>query len=77
MSITNRDRFPDVNFLPDSKMRAFGSIGSTKLVLVGSERGSNAPVVAKSYTAEPTKENLFAIPLYELMKHTQDALVQL
>jgi hypothetical protein len=74
MPITNRDRFPDVDFLPDNQIKLVGSVGSTTLVLVGHEQGSDSLVVAKSYAADPTKEDLFAVPLYELMSHSQDAV---
>jgi hypothetical protein len=74
MPITNRDRFPEVDFLPDSEIRAIGDVEGIKLVLVGRFQGVDAPVVAKSYTDDPTTEELFAMPLYELLSHTFGAV---
>jgi hypothetical protein len=70
MPVSNRDRFPDVEFLPDAEIRAIGDVEGITLVLVGREQGSNAPVVARAYTDNPTSEDLHAVPLYELMAHT-------
>lgn len=74
MPITNRDRFPDVNFLPDANIKKIGTVGNTDLVIVGKEKGTDAPVVSSSYTDNPAQEELFAVPLYELMSHSQDAI---
>lgn len=69
--ITNRERYPDVDFLPDSEIRPIGTCEGTRLVLVGKEQGTGADVVAKSYTAEfSPDEELHATPLNELIAHT-------
>ncbi|MDM9583124.1 hypothetical protein [Nostoc sp. GT001] len=68
--ITNKDRYPDVDFLPNDEIFKIGDIGGTALLLVGTEQGSNAPIVAKSYESD-SDEELFAIPLYELL-NSQD-----
>jgi|SRR5579885_789694 len=73
-NIVNRNRFPDVDFLPADEIRPVGDTGGTTLVLVGKEQGSNAPVVALSYTNDPASEDLFAVPLYELLNHSQDPI---
>ena len=65
--IVNRDRFPDVDFLPEAEIRKIGTVGKTTLVLVGREQGTDAPIVSRSYTADPTTEELFAFPLYTLL----------
>lgn len=75
MPITNRDRFPDVIFLKDDQVKVVGKVGGTTLVLVGTEQGSDSPVVSRSYTKNPASEDLFAVPLYELMSHSQDSVV--
>lgn len=72
MPITNKDRFPDVDFLPDNKIRKVGTLGDTPLVLIGFEQGTDAPVVSQSRTGNPATEELFAVPLYELLSHTLD-----
>lgn len=72
MPIVNRDRFPDVDFLPDGQIKPIGDVGGVTLVLVGREQGSKADVVARAYTDKPATENLFAMPLYELLNHSQD-----
>lgn len=74
MPIVNRDRFPDVDFLPDGEIKPVGDVGGVTLVLVGSEQGTDAPVVAKAYTDKPTSEELFAVPLYELLNQSQDSI---
>lgn len=70
MPITNRDRFPNVKFLPDSEIKPVGDVGGTTLVQVGTEEGTDVMVVARSYSQDPTTEDLFAIPLYELLNHS-------
>ena len=71
--IGNKDRNPDVDFLPDSEIHPIGTIGNQILLLVGVERGSNALVVARANSADNYfSEKLFAIPLYELLGHVQD-----
>lgn len=75
MPVTNRDRFPDVDFLESDQIKIVGKVGEINLALIGEERGSNAPVVSRAYTDEPKSEDLFAVPLYELMSHSQDQVV--
>ncbi len=70
MPVSNRDRFPDVEFLPDAEIRAIGDVEGTTLVLVGKELGSDAIVVSRAYTDDFISEDLHAVPLYELMAHT-------
>jgi hypothetical protein len=76
MPIVNRDRFPDVNFLPDDEIKLIGSCEGVSLMLIGHEQGSDALVVAKSNSKKfNSKEQLYAIPLYELLNHTMGAVV--
>lgn len=70
MPVSNSDRFPDVDFLPPDQFKVIGDVEGTPLVLIGREQGTEAPVVARSRTDDPTTESLFAVPLYELMSHT-------
>ena len=71
--IGNKDRNPDVDFLPDSEIRPIGTIGNQILLLVGIEQGSDALVVARANSTDNYfLEKLFAIPLYELLSHVQD-----
>lgn len=72
MPITNRDRFPDVDFLPDSEIKPVGDVGGVTLVLVGNEQGTDAPVVSRAYTDKPATEDLFAVPVYALLSQSQD-----
>ena len=74
MAITNRDRFPDVNFLDPNEFKIIGDVEGTPLVLIGREQGSDALVVSRTRTDDPTTENLFAVPLYELISHTFGAV---
>lgn len=75
MTIINRDRYPDVDFLPDSEIKPIGTCEGVRLVLVGKEQGTNADVVAKSYSDEfSPDEELHATPLYELLNHTMGAI---
>ena len=72
--ITNKDRFPEVDFLPDPEIRIIGLVGSDKLAIVGFEQGTDSPVVAYARTNKPAKERLFAIPLYELLSHNYEEI---
>ena len=72
--ITNRDRFPDVDFLPPDQFKIIGDVEGTPLVLIGREQGSDALVVSRTHTDDPATENLFAVPLYELLSHTFGAV---
>lgn len=74
MSISNRDRHPDVDFLPDDQIIAVGDVEGTTLVKVGVQRGTSDLVVARSYTSSPATEELFAVPLSELLAHTFGAV---
>ncbi|RCJ20154.1 hypothetical protein A6S26_05380 [Nostoc sp. ATCC 43529] len=73
--ITNKNRMPDVDFLPDDEIRPIGNIGGTRLVLLGKEKGTDVAVVSRSYASEfDPKEDFFAIPLYELISHSQERI---
>ncbi|MCC5636305.1 hypothetical protein LC593_10635 [Nostoc sp. CHAB 5844] len=73
--ITNKDRYIDVDFLPDNEIRPIGNIGDTRLVLLGKEQGTNTAVVSRSYSVEfDPNEKFFAVPLYELISHSQEPI---
>ncbi|MBW4692210.1 MAG: hypothetical protein KME27_10635 [Lyngbya sp. HA4199-MV5] len=74
MPIKNRDRFPDVDFLPDDQIKPVGDVGGVTLVLVGKEQGSDAPVVALSRTDDPASEELSPVSLESLLKFSQDPI---
>lgn len=74
ITIKNRDRYPEVNFLADSDIRFIGDIGGIKLVLLGKEQGTNFAVVARCYSVDLKSEELFAIPLGELIAHSQESI---
>lgn len=70
MPIHNRDRFPNVDFLPPEQFKIVGDAEGIPLVKVGFEQGTDALVVAKSYTSNPQAEDLHAVPAYELIAHS-------
>lgn len=72
MTIRNQDYFPDVEFLPSDKIKAVGTVGGAKLVVLGFHPGSDDAVVAKSYTDSPATEDLWASDLWELLTHSQE-----
>lgn len=75
-NITNRERHPYVDWVSDEEIRKIGDIGGIPLVLLGFEdglEGKKSPVVARSYASNPLTEELFAIPIYELM-NSQDPI---
>lgn len=72
MPITNKDRFPGADWLPDDKIKTIGDVGGTPLVALGKD--PDGPLVARSNSADPTTESLFAVPLYELLNHSQDPI---
>lgn len=74
MPIKNRDRFPNVDFLPSEQIRLVGSVDEEPLMLVGFERGTDDPLVARSYTNDPASEQLFAVPLSELLTHVKEPI---
>ncbi len=65
--ISNKDRYPDIDFLSESEIRVIGDIGGIPLVLLGFEQGTKSPVVSKD-----DEKDYFATPLYELISHSQD-----
>ena len=73
MQIINRDRYPNVNFLPDDQIRIAGDAEGIPIALIGVEQGTDAPVVSK-VEGDLVKANLFAVPLYELLSHTYGAV---
>lgn len=73
--ITNKNRYPDVDFVPDSEIRPIGNIGGVRLVYLGRQQGTNDIVVSRSTASEFTpNENFFAVPLGDLALHSQDPI---
>jgi len=74
MAIVNMSDHPDVRFFEEGKWRSIGSSDDAALILIGEEEGTGADVVAKSYSNDFRTEELFAIPLYELLAHSYGAI---
>ncbi|MBW4635798.1 MAG: hypothetical protein KME30_29135 [Iphinoe sp. HA4291-MV1] len=73
--ITNKDRFLDVDFVPDNQIRPIGTVGSDRLVYLGKQQGTGSLVVSRSYAPQFTPtEKFFAVPLDELYAHSQDPI---
>ncbi len=74
MSITNRDRFPEVDFLKDDEIKVIGDVGGDPLAQVGTEQGTNDIIVSRCQTDRPGGEELFAVPLSELASHSKEVI---
>lgn len=72
--IKNRDRFPNVDFLPDDQQRIIGDVEGVPLVLLGTEQGTEDQIVARSYSSDFKSEELHAVSLSELLRFTQGAI---
>ncbi|ALY07470.1 hypothetical protein 2AV2_18 [Nodularia phage vB_NpeS-2AV2] len=70
MKVINSDRFDDVEFLPEGEFKIIGTAGGVDLYLVGKDEDGEE-IVAK----ELPNSELFAIPMYELLSHSQDKIV--
>lgn len=74
--IRNKDRYPDAEWLPESKQRVIGTVGSSNLVLLGFEPGFTAgqkmPLIATSSASDFLAEDLHAAPLSSLLTMVQD-----
>ncbi|GAB4181314.1 MAG: hypothetical protein Fur006_16280 [Coleofasciculaceae cyanobacterium] len=68
MQIKNRSFFPYVDFFTADKFKLIGEYADKKLLLIGRAKGYGDPIVAICQTDEPSKEELSAYDLYELMK---------
>jgi hypothetical protein len=68
MQIKNRSFFPYVDFFTADKYKLIGEYADKKLLLIGRAKGYGDPIVAICQTDEPSKEELSAYDLYELMK---------
>ena len=78
MTISNKDRYPGSDFVADDKIKPFAEVDGSTYVLVGYEDGDeDAPLVAKARTENPSEEQLFATPFYELLKFAQGEVRQL
>ncbi|MBW4565227.1 MAG: hypothetical protein KME32_29895 [Mojavia pulchra JT2-VF2] len=75
MSIQNQNSLTDVNLFPETDYKLIGEYAGQKLLLIGKTNGYGDPIVATSATpCEPSREELYAYDLYELMKHSQEQL---
>jgi hypothetical protein len=72
MAITNRSFFTDVEFLPADKFKLIGEYAGKKLLLIGRAKAYGDLIVATCQTDDPSKEDLSASDLYELMKFSHD-----
>lgn len=72
MAITNRSFFTEVDFLPADKFKLIGEYAGKKLLLIGTAKAYGDPIVATCQTDDPSKEDLSASDLYELMKFSHD-----
>jgi hypothetical protein len=74
MTIKNRDRFPDIDFLPEDEQRIIGDAEGIPLVLLGTEQGSEDMIVARSYSDNFRTEELQPVSVSELLRFTQGAI---
>lgn len=74
MQIKNRSFFPYVDFFTADKFKLIGEYAGKKLLLIGRAKGYGDPIVAICQTDEPSKEELSAYDLYELMKLSQNTV---
>ncbi|MCA1994149.1 MAG: hypothetical protein LDL41_19195 [Coleofasciculus sp. S288] len=70
MPIKNRSFFTYVDFFPDDKFKVIGEYAGKKLLLIGRTKAYGDPIVAICETDNPSKEELSACDLYELMKYS-------
>jgi len=74
MQIKNRSFFPYVDFFTADKFKLIGEYAGKKLLLIGRAKGYGDPIVAICQTDEPSKEELSAYDLYELMKLSHNSV---
>lgn len=77
MLITNQAKFPDVTFWTEDKWNyQFGKLGKANIWQIGVDDGGQPvvckePMIACKFEDQP----VFAIPLWELLKHSQEPLM--
>lgn len=73
-NIVNRNHWePKADFLPHSERRVIGDVGGTPLLLVGYEKNqSRSPMVARATSGNPQQDSLFAVPLSDLLVHSNE-----
>lgn len=74
MPVINRDRFPDVDFLPDSEFKIIGDAEGEILVLLGKEQGTGSAIVATTDTPYFQDQDLEATPLQSILKFAQGSV---
>ncbi|HEY9644382.1 MAG TPA: hypothetical protein V6C57_28060 [Coleofasciculaceae cyanobacterium] len=70
-TIVNRDRFPEVDFLPESEFKVIGEAEGELLVLLGKEQGTGSAIVATTDTPYFQNQDLQAVPLQSILKFAQ------
>lgn len=71
MRISNKDRFPEAEWLEQPE--PIGTVGQDTLVKLGKEYKQEDD--RYMLVARGTRQPFFAIPIYELQGHSQDAIV--
>lgn len=74
MHIKNRSFFSYVDFFTADQFKLIGEYAGKKLLLIGRAKGYGDPIVAICKTDDPTKEDLSAYDLYELMKFSSNTV---
>jgi hypothetical protein len=74
MKIKNRSFFPYVDFFTADKFKLIGNCADKKLLLIGRAKVYGDPIVAICQTDDPSKEDLSACDLYELMKFSNNTI---
>lgn len=74
MKIKNRSFFPYVDFFTTDQFQLIGKCADKNLLLIGRAKVYGDPIVAICNTDEPSKEDLSACDLYELMKFSNNTI---
>jgi hypothetical protein len=74
MYIKNRSFFSYVDFFTADQFKLIGEYAGKKLLLIGRAKGYGDPIVAICKTDDPSKEDLSACDLYELMKFSSNTV---
>ena len=75
MPIMNPERFPDAIFHKPSDFKRIGALGGATLIQIGVTEGDSEPVVAQSYTNDPSSEDLYPAYLHEVLSHSPDVVL--
>lgn len=70
LKIRNQDRYSDATFWEPAKYTRLGTLENIPIYQIGEE--ADQPIVARVPSDDPTNSSpLFAIPLWELVNHSQ------